>query len=83
MNVKVIQGALDHKDISAALSIYTDVTKELKCSEFEGLDLYFKNEKNNIVLMFPYREYQDFSYEVRSFTSSTSNFTLFVPLKAG
>ncbi|EEG32191.1 hypothetical protein CLOSTMETH_00127 [[Clostridium] methylpentosum DSM 5476] len=44
MNVKVIQGALDHKDISAALSIYTDVTKELKCSEFEGLDLYFKNE---------------------------------------
>lgn len=41
---KVIQDALGHKDISTTLNIYTDVTKELKRSEFEGLDLYFKNE---------------------------------------
>ncbi len=43
-NVKVIQDALGHKDISTTLNIYTDVPKELKRSEFEGLDLYFKNE---------------------------------------
>lgn len=42
VNVKVIQDALGHKDISTTLNIYTDVTKELKRSEFEGLDLYFK-----------------------------------------
>lgn len=33
---------LGHKDISTTLNIYTDVTKELKRTEFEGLDLYFK-----------------------------------------
>lgn len=44
VNVKVIQDTLGHKDISTTLNIYTDVTKELKRSEFEGLDLYFKNE---------------------------------------
>lgn len=44
--MKIIQDALGHKDISTTLNIYTDATKELKCSEFEGLDLYFKNEKN-------------------------------------
>jgi len=44
VNVKVIQDTLGHKDISTTLIIYTDVTKELKHSEFEGLDLYFKNE---------------------------------------
>ena len=32
--VKVIQDALGHKDISTTLNIYTDVTKELKRSEF-------------------------------------------------
>lgn len=42
VNVKVIQDTLGHKDISTTLNIYTDVTKELKRSEFEGLDLYFK-----------------------------------------
>lgn len=42
--MKVIQDELGHNDISTMLNIYTDVTKELKCSEFEGLDLYFKNE---------------------------------------
>ncbi|WP_257789569.1 tyrosine-type recombinase/integrase [Acutalibacter muris] len=44
VNVKVIQDTLGHKDISTTLNIYIDVTKELKRSEFEGLDLYFKNE---------------------------------------
>ena len=44
VNVKVIQDALGHKDISTTLNIYTDVTKELKRTEFEGLDSYFKNE---------------------------------------
>lgn len=42
VNVKVIQDTLGHKDISTTLNIYTDVTKELKRSEFEGLDSYFK-----------------------------------------
>lgn len=42
VNVKVIQDTLGHKDISTTLNIYTDVTKELKRTEFEGLDLYFK-----------------------------------------
>lgn len=44
VNVKVIQDTLGHKDISTTLNIYTDVTKELKRSEFEGLDLYFKTK---------------------------------------
>ena len=44
VNVKVIQDTLGHKDISTTLNIYTDVTKELKRSEFEGLDLCFKIE---------------------------------------
>lgn len=39
--VLVIQ---EDKDISTTLNIYTDVTKELKRSEFEGLDSYFKEE---------------------------------------
>ena len=41
VNVKVIQDTLGHKDISTTLNIYTDVTKELRKSEFEGLDSYF------------------------------------------
>ena len=44
VNVKVIQDTLGHKDIATTLNIYTDVTKELKRSELEGLDLYFKNK---------------------------------------
>ena len=44
VNVKVIQDALGHKDISTTLNIYTDVTKELKKQEFNGLDVYFKTE---------------------------------------
>lgn len=43
VNIKVIQDALGHRDISTTLNIYTDVTKELKCSEFDNLDLYLKN----------------------------------------
>ena len=38
MNIKVIQDTLGHRDITTTLNIYTDVTKELKMSEFEGLD---------------------------------------------
>lgn len=50
VNVKVIQDTLGHKDISTTLNIYTDVTRELKRSEFEGLDSYFKNEYNQTVV---------------------------------
>ena len=32
------------ENYSTTLNIYTDVTKELKRSEFEGLDTYFKAE---------------------------------------
>ena len=42
LNIEVIQDALGHTDISTTLNIYTDVTKELKTSEFKGLDNYFK-----------------------------------------
>jgi len=42
VNIKVIQDALGYTDISTTLNIYTDVTKELKTSEFKGLDNYFK-----------------------------------------
>lgn len=45
VNVKVVQDALGHTDISTTLNIYTDVTKELKLKEFQGLDSYFKREK--------------------------------------
>lgn len=41
VNVKVIQDALGHADISTTLNIYADVTKELKKQEFAGLDTYF------------------------------------------
>ena len=36
VNVKVIQDALGHADISTTLNIYADVTKELKKNEFVG-----------------------------------------------
>ena len=42
VNVKVIQDTLGHTDVSTTLNIYTDVTKELKRVEFEGLDRFFK-----------------------------------------
>lgn len=43
VNVKVIQDTLGHKDIQTTLNIYADVTKELRKSEFERLDEYFKS----------------------------------------
>ena len=47
VNVKVIQDALGHQDISTTLNIYADVTKELNQKEFAGLDMYFtKDEKS-------------------------------------
>lgn len=42
VNVKVIQDALGHSDISTTLNIYADVTKELKQAEFVGLDSFFQ-----------------------------------------
>ena len=45
VNVKVIQDALGHADISTTLNIYADVTKELKKDEFADLDLFFKNKQ--------------------------------------
>ena len=41
VNIKVIQDALGHADISTTLNIYADVTKELKKKEFEGLEAVF------------------------------------------
>ncbi len=52
INVKVIQDTLGHKDISQTLNIYTDVTKELKRSEFEGLDFTSKQCKISYMLDF-------------------------------
>ena len=43
VNIKVIQDTLGHKDITTTLNIYTDVTKELKRTELDGLDKYFNN----------------------------------------
>ena len=42
VNIKVIQDALGHSDISTTLNIYADVTKEMKAEEFKLLDSYFK-----------------------------------------
>lgn len=42
VNIKVIQDALGHADISTTLNIYADVTKELKKDEFTRLDSYFE-----------------------------------------
>ena len=47
MNVKVIQDALGHQDISTTLNIYADVTKELKKKEFESLDTYFRKKSES------------------------------------
>lgn len=41
-NIKVIQDTLGHSDISTTMNIYADVTKELKKSEFLGLNTVFK-----------------------------------------
>ena len=44
VNIKVIQDALGHSDISTTLNIYADVTKETKKKEFIGLDEWFQKE---------------------------------------
>ena len=41
VNVKVIQEALGHADVSTTLNIYADATKDLKKSEFGNLELYW------------------------------------------
>ena len=46
VNIKVIQDALGHSDISTTLNIYADVTKELRKSEFENLDRQFAQWKD-------------------------------------
>ncbi len=45
VNIKVIQEALDHADVSTTLGIYADVTKELHRDEFKGLDDFFKKSE--------------------------------------
>ena len=47
VNVKVIQDTLGHADISTTLNIYADVTRELKKTEFAGLDVYFQGDQQN------------------------------------
>ena len=42
VNVKVIQDALGHADVSTTLNIYADVTKELQRSEFESFGAYMR-----------------------------------------
>ena len=49
VNVKVIQDILGHTDISTTLNIYADVTKELRKSEFDGLEAYFNGEPKKVV----------------------------------
>ena len=45
VNIKVIQDALGHADVSTTLGIYADVTKDLRKDEFAGLDVYFQKGK--------------------------------------
>ena len=47
VNIKVIQDALGHADVSTTLGIYADVTKDLRKDEFADLDAYFKKEKKD------------------------------------
>lgn len=44
VNHTLVQNALGHTDIATTLNIYTDVTKELKKTEFQGLDAYFMDK---------------------------------------
>ncbi len=44
VNMKVVQDILGHADISTAMNIYTDVTKEFKQQEFGRLDEFLKVE---------------------------------------
>ena len=42
VNVKVIQDALGHADVSTTLNIYADVTRELQRSEFDSFGAYMR-----------------------------------------
>ncbi len=42
VNIKVVQEILGHTDVSTTLNIYADATKDLKRSEFIGLNEYLK-----------------------------------------
>lgn len=44
VNIKVIQDALGHSDISTILNIYVDVIKETQKKEFIGIDKWFQKE---------------------------------------
>ncbi len=46
VNVKVIQDALGHSDVSTTLQIYADVTKDLKKREFEVFEDFIKVESD-------------------------------------
>ena len=43
INIKVIQDALGHSDISTTMNIYADATKDLKSKEMIGFEEYFKS----------------------------------------
>lgn len=45
VNIKVVQEILGHTDVSTTLNIYADATKDLKRSEFAGLNDYLKKAK--------------------------------------
>ncbi len=46
VNVKVIQDALGHSDVSTTLQIYADVAKDLKQREFEVFEDFIKVESD-------------------------------------
>ncbi len=43
VNIKVIQDALGHSDVSTTLNIYADATKDLKKSEFSSFEKYWQS----------------------------------------
>lgn len=45
VNMKVVQDVLGHADFSTTMDIYTDVTKELKQSEFDNLEGKLKAQR--------------------------------------
>ena len=47
VNVKVIQDALGHSDVSTTLNIYADVTKALKRSEFNNFEGYWSRHMSD------------------------------------
>ena len=47
VNVKVIQDALGHADVSTTLNIYADATRELKQAEFANLEAYLSGQRDD------------------------------------